>query len=482
MNRTLLYIDRDPSVRLLLHKGLSPAGFDVLEAEDAAQGRALARETRPAAVLIDIDGIDMPTADLVEALRRTPGLERAALFASTAEDRPDHLERAASCGFAAVLLKPLDLDALASHLEPYVLSSRPATDGTPPDPTASGVPSLVLRTLAPLVESLVDTVSAADAVLVLARGVGRDVVVAAAHSVRRGTALPAIGTRATLDATPWLADAIRTQQPVVIDATGLQVSSLVPAGVTSLLVVSVAGERGHHGAIILGERRRRTFAFPPAQVEETVREAGRIALVIEQLERLRTSITDSRRQLERYRTEMTRTVAGGGAGEPDEHQAAVADLSLHVAQTLGLGAGETELVRHLAHVHDAGLTWLRQAVLPHVRVSPGIRQRLLDLRGDLGCEILGGLGWPAAMVDAFGPTVGAASRHDEALEGLEIAARVVGTVTAYYGRLAGTPGRSHDRALAIAALTKEATGPVERQVIAALSTTLTTAGPAAHEG
>lgn len=213
-----------------------------------------------------------------------------------------------------------------------------------------------------------------------------------------------------------------------------------------------------------------------------MREAGRIAFVIEQLERLRTSITDSRRQLERYRAEVTRTVAGGGAGEPDEHQAAVADLSLRVAQTLGLGAGETELVRHLAHVHDAGLTWLRHAVLPHVRVSPGIRERLLDLHGHLGCEILGGLGWPAAMVEAFGPTVGAASRHDEALEGLEIAARVVGTVTAYYGRLAGTPGRPPDRAHAIAGLAKDATGPAERQVIEALSAALTAADAAAHEG
>src|SRR5262245_346185 len=104
MNRTLLYIDRDPTVRLLLRKGLSPAGFNVLEAEDVAQGRALARQTRPDVVLVDLDAVDMPAADLVATLRCTPGLEGAALFASTAQDQADYLGRVASCGFAAVLL------------------------------------------------------------------------------------------------------------------------------------------------------------------------------------------------------------------------------------------------------------------------------------------------------------------------------------------------------------------------------------------
>jgi len=474
MNRTLLYIDRDPSVRLLLRKGLSAAGFEVLEAEDTALGRALARQARPAAVVVDIDGVDMPAADLVAALRSTPGLEGAALFASTARDQADHLGRVASCGFAAVLLKPLDLDALASHLEPYVLPREAAANAPLSDPSASGVAPLVLRALAPLVESLVETVSAADAILVLETGPSKEVVIAAAHSVRREAAAPAIGARIALDTVPWLAGAMRSREPVVIDAATIQASSLVPDGVSSLLVVPLIGARGTHGAVILGERRRRAFAFPPAQVDETVSEAGRIALVFEQLDGLRASIADSRREVERYRAQMTRAVAAGGPDRSDGHHEAVAELSLRVAQALGLGATETELVRHLAVVHDAGLTWLRQAVLPHVRISPGVREKLLDLHGDLGTEILGGLGWPAAMVDAFGPS-GAPARHDEALDGLEVAARVVGTVAAYFGRLAGTGAGPRDRAQVVAALRKDSTAAAERQVVEALWTTLTEA-------
>ncbi len=472
MNRTLLYIDRDPAVRLLVQKGLSPAGFEVLEAEDTAQGRALAREGRPDVVLVDLDGVDMPPADLVGALRGTPGLEGAALFASTAEDRPEHLEHAASCGFTDVFVKPLDLDALASRLDPHVQPrpvSAAAGDGALPV-AASGVPPLVLRTLAPLVESLVENVSAADAVLLVDAGAGQDFVVAAAHSVRRGAAVPAIGTRVARDAAPWLAEAVQARQHVVVSAAEIPAAPLIAEGITSLLVVPLAGEARTHGALLLGERRRRLFAFPPAQVEETVREAERIVFVIEQLERLRVSVEDSRREVERYRAHLTRGVAAGGPGKSDEHHDAVADLSLRVAQALGLGIEETELVRHRAQLHDAGLTWLRQAVLPHVRVSPEIRDRLLDLHGDLSAEILRGLGWPTATVQALG----ALPRRADA--GLELAGQVVRTVTAYRGRPAGAAGRPRDRAQALAALRSEATGDAERRVVDALSAALSADG------
>jgi CheY-like chemotaxis protein len=465
MSRTVLYIDRDPTVRLLLQKGLAPAGFEVLEAEDPAHGRALARKARPDAVIVDLDAVDMPPAAVVEALRGAPELEAAPLFASTAEDRPEHLQYTTSCGFTAVLVKPLDVDALASQLEPHVQPRAVGEAPAPPpaDAGRAGVEPLVLHALGPLLESLIERVSVADAVVLLDVGVEGELVVAAAHSVRRGTVLPAHGTRVTPATTPWLAEGLRSSHPAVIDGTAVAPSPLVSDGTTSLLVVPL-GERGKHGAVVLGERRRRAFAFPPAQVEEIVAEAGRLAIVIEQLRRLPLAIAEARREVERYRVQVTRAIAAGGMDKRDEHHDAVVDLSVRVAETLGLGAEEVESVRHRAELHDAGIAWLRHAVLPHVQISPEVRDRLLRLRGELEAEICGGLGWPMPGAPAD-PT--------------DTAARVVATVTAYFGRLAGTARRPSDQVQAVAALRKEASGAAERRVVDALATVV---GPAAAVG
>jgi len=498
MTRTLLYIDRDPSIRLLLQRGLSPAGFAVLEADDTAQGRAIARDARPDAVLVDLDAAGMRPAELVAALRGAPGLETAPLLASTAEDRPEHLEQAAACGFAAVLVKPLDLDALAARLESHVApraGAAPAAGGrtpadTPPrattplgtpaaagpspaapgTPQASATPPMLLRVLDPLVESVVENVSAADAVLTLG-GEDEELVVAAAHSVRPGATLPPSGTRIPLGAVPWLADAMRGRQPAVIDAATVAESPLMAAGITSLLVVPLTGEHGPHGALVIGERRRRTFAFPPAQVEEAVREAGRLVLVIERLARLNTAIAEARRDVERYRAQLTRTVATGGADHTDARDQALADLGARVARAMGLGADEIEHVRQRLLVHDSGRTWLRQALLPHVRVSADVRERLLALHGALGAEILRGLGWAPAIVDGGGPAAPASA---------DAAGRIVKTLVAWEERLAGTAAGSRDRLEALAAMRKDASGGMERRVLDALAAAV--AAPATTAG
>ncbi len=465
MTRTLLCIDRDPSVRLLLQKGLATAGFRVLGAEDAARGGDLARDTQPDAVLVDLDGLEVSPADLVATLRRTPGLERAALLGATAEDRPERLQRAESCGFAAVLVKPLDLDLLAARLEPHGARRVTAkTDGTAPAPLAAAQ-TLTLRTLGPLLESLVATVSAADAVLVLGSGEDPEVVVAAAYSVRPGARLPVVGARVTLDAVPWLREAMGGPQPLILDASQVQASALLAAEITSLLVVPLADEACRHGAVVLGERRRRTYAFPPAQVEETVREAARITFALQQLARLRASLAEARRDVERFRAQMTRRVAAGGTTEGASRHEAVLELGLQVARTLGLDDEETELIRLHAQVHDAGLTWLRQALLPHLRVSPEIRDRLLELRADLDAEILDGLGWSEPH------------RLPSAGNEPELAAEVVRAVVGYRDRLAGTAGAPGDRATAIAALRQGAITPAARRAVDALATALAATSP-----
>ena len=62
--RKILIVEDEPDIRELVRYNLEQAGFDVIEAEDAESAIALAREQRPALVILDLmlpegDGLDI---------------------------------------------------------------------------------------------------------------------------------------------------------------------------------------------------------------------------------------------------------------------------------------------------------------------------------------------------------------------------------------------------------------------------------------
>ena len=112
--RTLMVVDDDPGHRLLLDKALTPLGFALLTAPDAASCLRLTERCRPDAFLLDLSLPGMDGWQLARALRGQ-GLNTPVVILSASADDPGATfdERPLHDAFLA---KPLDLHALVLTL------------------------------------------------------------------------------------------------------------------------------------------------------------------------------------------------------------------------------------------------------------------------------------------------------------------------------------------------------------------------------
>lgn len=113
---TILLVDDTPGNRALGTKLLRAAGHEVLTAESAAAGIALARERLPDLVLMDLG---LPDMDGWQALREIRADDRAAglrVVAFTAHAMLGDRERALERGFDGYLSKPIDFSTFADSV------------------------------------------------------------------------------------------------------------------------------------------------------------------------------------------------------------------------------------------------------------------------------------------------------------------------------------------------------------------------------
>jgi CheY-like chemotaxis protein len=105
----VLVVEDFPDARELVASILISEGYEVISAEDGQEGVRLAREHRPAVIVMDLF---MPVMDGVEAtrqIRATPELAHSRVIAYTA--KPSGIDRAL---FDAVCKKPCPPDELIS--------------------------------------------------------------------------------------------------------------------------------------------------------------------------------------------------------------------------------------------------------------------------------------------------------------------------------------------------------------------------------
>jgi signal transduction histidine kinase/DNA-binding response OmpR family regulator len=136
--RDVLVIEDDPSAVRLLREYLEPAGYVLRHAANGEQGLAMAREQRPAAVLLDVL---VPRLDGWEVLRRLkadPTMDGVPVVMVTVVD-----EREVGLALGAVdyLVKPVQRDALLACLSRLGLDTaspgRPSTILTVDDEPAA---------------------------------------------------------------------------------------------------------------------------------------------------------------------------------------------------------------------------------------------------------------------------------------------------------------------------------------------------------
>lgn len=469
MSPTLLYIDSDAATRRLVTRVLVPSGMRVLEAATVAQGQQIVTQTRPDIALVDVDAAGGDINEVIPLLRQGADNASLVVLAVTADDRPDHLTRIREAGFVAVFAKPLDIDRLAADIARHVPGFRTPADSAADTPATEGaVPSLWRHVLTPLTMSLVQNVATSEGVLLLRSEDEDDWVVVAAHSLRREAILPQAGTRIPVATTKWLDEAVVAGEPVIGHPTPLETAALLPAECRTVLVAPVAGDnRRGYGVVVLGERRQRTFGFPPAQVAACVTEATKIASVLRRFERLDEAIAERRREIEELRIRAAWTVAAGD--EPEEAgPPARLRLGARLAEQVGLPDGQGVVLEHALRVHDVGRAWLGREVLSLGMLSDTDGQALLDAHAGHTLEIIRSLDCPPLVVDAVRMSA-LPWTHAEGEAGL--AARIIAVVAAYEALT--RRGRAGRQALspkdAVAEIAAESGRRFDPTVVAALA-------------
>jgi signal transduction histidine kinase len=117
----ILHIEDDPANRLLVRKLLTPAGFEVVDAEDGIEGVRKAYDEQPDLVLIDIAIPGLDGYEVTLRLRADPKLRHVPIVAITAEG---NRETSLAVGCDGFLQKPIDARSFANTVESYLRGAR----------------------------------------------------------------------------------------------------------------------------------------------------------------------------------------------------------------------------------------------------------------------------------------------------------------------------------------------------------------------
>jgi CheY-like chemotaxis protein len=110
---TVLVVDDDPTVRLLMERYLTRDGFAVVTAENGVRGLALAKELHPAAITLDVMMPEIDGWTVLAAVKGDPDLADIPIVLVTIVDER---QRGYTLGATEYLVKPVDRDRLLETL------------------------------------------------------------------------------------------------------------------------------------------------------------------------------------------------------------------------------------------------------------------------------------------------------------------------------------------------------------------------------
>lgn len=119
----ILVVDDDGPILALMRNLLKEFGFHPVTADDGAQAITTAQQQRPAVVLLDKNMPGMDGAEVIRALRGTPGLEHVPILMLSGERLTrSELE---DLGADDAILKPFDIPVLIEQIRRHLPVSGP---------------------------------------------------------------------------------------------------------------------------------------------------------------------------------------------------------------------------------------------------------------------------------------------------------------------------------------------------------------------
>ncbi|MBI4172781.1 MAG: response regulator [Actinobacteria bacterium] len=113
----ILVCDNEDVLRDLVRAALGGNGYDVIEARDGDEALALARDTKPDLVLLDVMMPGRSGLDVLAELRADPELAETRVVMLTARTQAADREAAAEAGADRFLTKPFSPLQLAALVE-----------------------------------------------------------------------------------------------------------------------------------------------------------------------------------------------------------------------------------------------------------------------------------------------------------------------------------------------------------------------------
>jgi len=127
--RVVLVVEDHNDLRELCRVNLDLAGFEVLEAADAASALELAIRWHPASIVLDLTLPDLDGWDLLDRIRRDAELSDTPVVVVSARSAGFEEPRAVQAGVSAFLPKPYDPSRLVAAVGAAM--SATGTDGRP---------------------------------------------------------------------------------------------------------------------------------------------------------------------------------------------------------------------------------------------------------------------------------------------------------------------------------------------------------------
>lgn len=121
----ILVVDDDRVILRMLQMKLKASGYEVLLAQDPAEGMAVVRSDNPDLIILDINfppdpGSNWDGFGFAEWMHHTGSAERRPLVFITGDDIEKHKDHVAALGGSAIFQKPFDLDKLLEVIAKFL--------------------------------------------------------------------------------------------------------------------------------------------------------------------------------------------------------------------------------------------------------------------------------------------------------------------------------------------------------------------------
>ena len=109
-SKKILHIEDNFENRILIRRLLQAEGFDLIEAENAAEALELLKNHQPDLILMDMNMPDIDGYTLTHQLKNRPELAAIPIIAITANVMKGDREKSMEAGCDGYIEKPIDVD------------------------------------------------------------------------------------------------------------------------------------------------------------------------------------------------------------------------------------------------------------------------------------------------------------------------------------------------------------------------------------